>query len=154
MIHVTGAVVSPGMYALPAGVRMQDALVAAGGLLPEADTALINLAAFLDDGQQIWVPWKQEAPDAAKRVETIPDLSEKQSPSATPVLGGPININLATQTELESLPGIGPAIAQRIIEYRQQFGPFQKIEEIKAVNGIGDAKFDQIKEYITVGQPP
>lgn len=154
LVHVTGAVASPGIYALPVGARTQDALVAAGGLLPEADSGFINLAAFLEDGQQIWVPWKQALPDPAERKETIPDLPEEQPSTATPGVVRPVNINIATQTELESLPGIGPAIAQKIIEYRQQFGPFEKIDEIKAVNGIGEAKFDQIKDYITVGQSP
>ncbi len=154
LVHVTGAIASPGMYALPAGARTQDALVAAGGLLPDADAGLINLAAFLEDGQQVWVPWKQAVPEPTERGESIPNLPEGQPSLATPDPARPININLATQTELESLPGIGPVIAQHIIEYRQQFGPFENIEEIQAVNGIGDAKFDQIKDYITVGQSP
>jgi competence protein ComEA len=127
-------------------------LIAAGGLLPEADPGMVNLAAFLEDGQQVWVPWKQIDPD--QRGGIILDQSEVGPADTTPSPAWPININIAIQSELESLPGIGPKNAQRIIEYRQEFGPFEKIEEIQDVTGIGEAIFDQIKSYITVGQPP
>jgi competence protein ComEA len=156
LIHVTGAVADPGVYALPIGARTQDALVLAGGPLPEAEVGLINLAALLEDGQQIWVPWKQADPDPAQKGGSIQDQSgdEPTETETTPTPAWPININLATQSELESLPGIGPVIAQRIIQYRQESGPFEKVEEIQAVRGIGEAIFGQIKAYITVGQPP
>lgn len=154
LIHVTGAVASPGMYALPSGARTQDALIAAGGLLPEADPGMVNLAAFLEDGQQVWVPRKQIDPDPVQRGQIIPDQPGEGSADTPPSPAWPININIATQSELENLPGIGPVIAQRIIEYRLEFGPFEKIEEIQEVTGIGETKFDQIKEYITVSQPP
>ena len=154
LIHVTGAVANPGVYALPDGRRVQDALTAAGGLLPEADAGLINLAAFLEDGQQIWVPWNQGDADPEQRGGSIPSQPEKEPSEPTPATVRLLNINIATQSELESLPGIGSEIARRIIEYRLEFGPFKKIEEIKAVDGIGEVRFDQIKEYITVGQTP
>jgi competence protein ComEA len=129
-------------------------LVLAGGLLPEAEAGLINLAAVLEDGQQIWVPAKQAIPDPAQRGGIIPDQSAEEVAEATPTPVWPLNINIATQNELESLPGIGPVIAQRIILYRQEVGPFEKIDDIQAVKGIGDAIFAQIRDYITVGQPP
>ena len=154
LIHVTGAVASPGVYALPDGARVQDALAAAGGPLPEADVGLVNLAAFLEDGQQIWVPWKQGDSDPGGRGESIPNQPEEKPSESTPDPVRPLNINIATQSELESLPGIGPVFALRIIEHRLEFGPFEKIEEIKAVDGIGEKIFDRIKDYITVGQTP
>jgi len=154
LIHITGAIANPGVYALADGARVQDALAAAGGLLPEAEGGLINLAAFLEDGQQISVPWKQFDSDAGQRGGSIPYQSEKKPSESTPDPIRPLNINIATQSELESLPGIGSVIALRIIEYRLEFGPFEKIEEIKAVDGIGEKIFDRIKDYITVGQTP
>lgn len=154
LVHVNGAVDNPGVYALPVGGRVQDALAAAGGLLPDADAGAINLAAFLEDGQQIWVPTGLDEPDLGQKRGTVPEMPDEDPPESTPDLRYPININTATQSELESLPGIGSVIAQRIIEYRLEFGPFKKIEEIKAVNGIGDAKFDQVKDYITISQTP
>lgn len=154
LIHVTGAVANPGVYALPDGARVQDALTAAGGLSPEADVGLINLAAFLEDGQQVWAPWKHVGSDPGQRGESIPNQTEEEPSESTPPPVKPLNINIASQSELESLPGIGSVIARRIIEYRLEFGPFEKIEEIQAVEGIGEAKFDQIKDSITVGQTP
>jgi competence protein ComEA len=154
LVHVNGAVNNPGVYALPVGGRVQDALAAAGGLLPEADAGAINLAAFLEDGQQIWVPTGLDEPDLGQKGGTVPEMPDEDPPESTSDPRYPININTATQSELESLPGIGSVIAQRIIEYRLEFGPFKKIEEIKAVNGIGDAKFDQVKDYITISQTP
>jgi len=154
LIHVTGAVANPGVYALPEGARIQDALAAAGGVLSDANVELINQAAFLEDGQQIWVPWNQGDPDSGERGGSIPGQPEQKPPEASPDPVEPLNINFATQSELESLPGIGPVIALRIIEYRQEYGPFEKIDEIKAVEGIGEAKFDQIKDYITISLTP
>lgn len=143
IVHVDGAVAQPGVYTLAVGSRVQDAIQAAGGLLPEANTASVNLAAILQDGSRVFVPTLQP---------TSPPGAPIVSPPArfSPSLGNLININTATQAELESLPGIGPALAQRVIAYREANGPFQSIEDIMKVSGIGPKTFEKIKDLITV----
>lgn len=153
VVHVTGAVLSPGVYALPPGTRVRDALAEAGGPLPEADLDLINLAALLQDGQQVWVPLKAATPAPGTDPDTLPDPTITGNPATAPGPVLPLNINQATQADLETLPGIGPKIAARILVYRQTNGPFQNIEEIQAVKGIGPAIFEEIKDLITVGGP-
>ncbi len=157
-VHVTGAVKSPGVFELPQNSIVQDAINAAGGLTESATVEYLNLAEILTDGQQIFV---------AEVITAAPPPTDSRSPTAdtpssTPTRqpvansppqaasAGPININTASQAELETLPRIGPAIAGRIIEYRSAHGPFARIEDIKNVKGIGDATFDAIKDYITV----
>jgi competence protein ComEA len=135
-VDVTGAVNTPGVYTLTASSRVIDAIKAAGGSAPEADLSTINLARVLADGEQIYV-------DAAVtnskgvRVSTI-----KRS--------GPININRATVGDFDSLDGIGPVIANRIVSYRKTHGPFITVEDLQKVSGIGAAKFAQIKSKIRV----
>ena len=151
MVHVSGAVAQPAVYSLPAGSRVGDAIRAAGGLLPEADTQALNLAAFLQDGSKVLVPFiptpiptpQPGAPDSVRAVK-LPTLP-------APGAGGLLNINTATQAELETLPGIGPVTAQHIIEYRQANGPFPDIEAIQDVPGIGPKTFEEIKDLISVG---
>jgi competence protein ComEA len=169
-VHVTGAVVNPGVYALPSGSIVQDALDAAGGTAARADVSGLNLAQVLNDGDQVRVPERvptsTPAPTRAPTATPPPTVtvgpgtpSPTPPPTATPeptssgqtVPGGQVNINTATLAELEILPRIGPAIAQRIIDYRTQNGPFNTIEEIMNVRGIGPATFAQIKDRITVG---
>jgi competence protein ComEA len=140
-VHVDGAVVQPGVYELPQGSRIQNAIQAAGGVLPEADLQALNLAALLEDGATIRVPERGSAPS----------LSESTRGGEIAVdPGGLIDINTATQEALESLPGIGPTLAQRVIEYRQANGPFPSIEAIQNVPGIGPGIFEKIKGLITV----
>jgi len=127
-VHVAGAVKNPGVYLLPAGSRIQDAIGAAGGPLPEGDIHRLNLADILTDGKKVYVPW------------TL-DRSEEGS--------GLVNINTADARELETLPGIGPARAQKIIEYRELRGPFSSIEEVMNVSTIGPKIFEGIQELIT-----
>lgn len=149
VVHVAGAVERPGVYRLPAGSRVAD-LVEKAGATPSADTDALNLAARLADGQKIVVPVRrpvQPSPGIASRVAT-PD-NPFQSPSAGEG-SDKININTATQAELDRLPGIGPALAQRIIQYRETHGPFAAPEDLKLVPGIGDKKFDALKDLITV----
>ena len=148
IVHITGAVVDPGVYSQPTGSRVMDAIQAAGGLTLDADSTLINLAMLVEDGMQIWVPW-----------QLVDDLVGKNPGKAEidPVTrhpGGLININTATQTELETLSGIGPVTAKAIIQYRQENGPFSEIEAIQAVSGIGPVTFEKIREFITVGGAP
>jgi len=142
VVYVSGAVAQPDVYALPPGSLVKQAIVAAGGFLPDADQARVNLAQSLQDGQQIHVPRVGEA--------SIPLPSSGGGASTGTNPRGLVNINTASQAELESLPGIGPALAQRIIDYRQANGPFERIEDLKRVRGIGDATFEGLREYITV----
>ena len=147
MVDVRGAVNKPGVYTLPAGSRVQDALSSAGEVLSNADLRPLNLARKLNDGEQIYVALVGEATAVPP-----PSSSAKSSAARTPTKAplGTININTATVEELDALPGIGPAIAQRIVDYRTQYGDFKKIEDIKNVRGIGDALFNEMKDSITV----
>jgi competence protein ComEA len=129
-VYVSGAVATPGVYTLPTGSRVDAVVQAAGGFLPGAESAKINLAMLLTDGQQIDIPG-------------IVNTSH--------VNAGRVNINTASVSELEALPGIGPTAAQAIVDYRLEHGPFQGIQEIKNVPGIGPATFTQIQDYIDVG---
>ena len=146
IVDVRGAVAKPGVYTLTAGSRVQDALAQAGDVLPNAETRTLNLARKVNDGEQIYVPTVGDA--------TVPPpaASGKSNPSnaATKTPIGIINLNTATLEELDALPGIGPSIAQRIIDFRTQNGAFEKIEDVKKVRGIGDALFSAIKDRITV----
>jgi len=136
-VYVVGAVINPGVYFLPHGSRVADALEAAGGPIEEADLARVNLAKRVYDEEQIYVP---------QLGEESPPLSPPSGGQA----GGKININTTTAAELEALPGIGPVLAQRIVDYRKANGPFAAIEDIKSVRGIGDAIFEGVKELIFV----
>lgn len=146
VVDVRGAVAKPGVYTLPPGSRVQDALALAGDVLSHAETRGINLARKLNDGEQIYVPTVAEATLTPAAALT---KGERQ-PTATKTPLGKININTATVAELDVLPGIGPSIAQRIVDYRTQNGPFKKIEDLKKVRGIGDALFEQVKDLVTV----
>jgi len=139
-VHVSGAVVSADVYDLPPDSIVRDAIDAAGGANGDADLENINLAKTLNEGDQVYVPRIGEAPTPAPPAEA----------GAAPAATGPVNLNTATQAELETLPGIGPAIAGRIIEYRTANGPFATIEDIQNVSGIGPATFEDIKDFITV----
>lgn len=147
-VHVIGEVRQPGVYHLSVGSRVEDALQAAGGLTALADVDQINLAARLNDGQKLVVPTKGEV---LSITSLAPTLSSVQANENTP---GIVDLNLATQQELENLPGIGTAKASEIIAYRQKNGRFVTIEEIQNVPGIGSAIFEKIKDYITVSNSP
>lgn len=130
MIYVSGAVATPGVYTLPEGSRVNEAVLFAGGFLPNAEQGGINLAARLQDGQQLDIPTKS---------------------SASHVSGGRININKATVEELDTLPGIGPTTAKNIVDYRLINGPFKFPQDIQNVSGIGPVTYDKIKDLIMVG---
>jgi competence protein ComEA len=138
-VYVSGAVAHPDVYKLPAGSIVKDAIEAAGGATSEADLDRINLALSVADGQHIYVP---------KQGEETPLVSQPTQPSGTTSgkAGGKININTASQSEIETLPGIGPSKAQGIIENR----PYDSIEEIQKVPGIGEVTFEKIRDLITV----
>lgn len=129
-VYVSGAVATPGVYSLPDGSRVDAAVQAAGGMLPGADANNINLAMLITDGEQVNIPG-------------IVDTSH--------VNAGRVNINTASLVELDALPGIGPTAAQSILDYRLQNGPFQVIQQIQNVPGIGPATFAGIQNYISVG---
>jgi len=156
-VHVVGAVPRPGLYELAEGARVQDAIDAAGGMLADASVDTLNLAALLKDGQQLVIPF-QDGREVTKAGDTV-DLPSSDSESDIPpnatdepfdnTNGELLNLNTATLEELESLPGIGPTLAQRIIDYRDQNG-FYVIEDIMNVSGIGESTFEEIKDLITV----
>lgn len=140
MVDVAGGVKTPGVYELPANSRVMDAIAAAGGAKPHTDTSDINLARIVKDGEQIYV----ESPDVSvANSKSLPVHKVKKR-------SGPININRATAGELDSLPGIGPVLASRIIDYRKTNGPFLSVDDLQKVSGIGSAKFAQFKSRVRV----
>ena len=153
IIHITGSVKNPGIVKLKEGSRIEDAIEAAGGLTENADITKVNLAYVVEDGTKIKIPSASEEDIGDEDIidsksgdniiieeNTISSNNSKQT----------ININKATEKEFETLPGIGPSLASKIIEYRNQNGKFGSIEDIKNVNGIGDNKYEKIKDLITV----
>jgi competence protein ComEA len=142
VVQISGAVPRPGVYALPQGARVQDVISAAGGFLAEADKESINLARPLEDGERLDIPYGEGFSPV------IPTLAVNNPITSSPDL---ININTASSFELETLPGIGPTTAGKIIAYREQNGPFLSIEDIVNVSGIGPVTFERIKDLITVG---
>ena len=145
-VHITGEVVSPGMYQLPGGSRVSQAIDAAGGLTEAADDRSINLARELSDGEQIIVTSKQMQTDLENQGSNSTTSNDQSFSSSIQK----VNINTATKEELMTLDGVGEATAEKIIAYRQEHGSFSSIEEIKEVSGIGDKKYEAIKESITV----
>jgi competence protein ComEA len=143
-VYVSGAVQNPAVYQLAAGSIVRDAVEAAGGPLSDADLTRLNLALELRDQQQVHVPREgEEAPP--------PAVSGGES-EGVGAAGGPVNINTAAAEELETLPGIGEVTAQRIIDYREANGPFETIEDIQNVSGIGPKTFEGMRDLITVGR--
>lgn len=139
-VHITGAINNPGVIILEEGARIVDALEAAGGETEEADVNRLNLAYVLEDGEKLYIPSKNEE-EQEYITQGKDNMSEGQSK---------ININSAQIEELITLPGVGEATANKIIEYRKENGKFQKIEDLKNVPGIGDSKYENIKTMIRV----
>ena len=146
VIHITGEVEEEGVIELEKGARISDAIEEAGGTTEEADLSNVNLAYSLSDGQKVKIP------NINEKDEEVIVVEEKAGDNI--IIEGnkskeeKININKAAQTEIETLPGIGPSTALKIINYRNEHGKFKNIEDIKNVSGIGDSKFENIKEYI------
>jgi competence protein ComEA len=141
VVHITGAVPRPGVYALPQGARVQDGISAAGGFLAEAQKTNINLAQSLEDGEKLDVPF----------IEGVSPVLATPVPEVVSSTTELVNINTASIAELDTLPGIGPTTAQKIIDYREQNGLFRSIEDIINVSGIGPATYERLKDLITVG---
>lgn len=141
VVDVAGKVRRPGLYRLPPGARVDDALRAAGGVLPGVDTTPLNLAAKVTDGQQIVVGLA--LPAGAPAASTEPAGGAGQP-------AGPVNLNSATLEQLDELPGVGPVLAQHIIDWRTEHGGFTDVTQLNDVTGIGDAKFADLKDLVTV----
>lgn len=134
-VHVVGAVLRPGLFSLRDGDRVVDAIAAAGGFAEKADQAQVNLARFVSDGEQLVVPEIGSTPAAA---------------GSTGVTGGKVNLNTADLSTLETLPRVGPAMAQRIIDWRTSNGRFSAVEDLMSITGVGDKTFQQLKDLVTV----
>jgi competence protein ComEA len=148
MIHVTGAVLKPGVYTLPEGSRIIDAVQLAG-LHQEADLNRINLAKKVSDQEMILVPSIDDG-GSGTMASSPQDVGLSHTMTSDPQRGGLININTADQGQLETLPGIGPAKALAIIQYREEVGAFTSREDIQNVSGIGPATYDKLKDLITI----
>lgn len=149
LVHVMGAVAAPGVYELPGGARLVDAVAAAGGTAEDADTTLVNLARPVADGEQVRIPRVGETPPPASGTAEAHTATTGTGPAGTHA-AGMVNLNTASASELEALPRIGPAMAERIIAYREQHGGFRSVDELKHVTGIGDATYEQIAPHVTV----
>lgn len=155
VVDIEGAVNKPGVVILPDGSRVNDAVEKAGGLAGDADTMNVNLAAKLSDGDKVYIP--NEGNENGKEQKTgaqpagIITSSVSNGASTTPDADGAlININTANSQQLQALNGVGPATAQKIIEYRESSGGYKKIEDIMKVSGIGAKTFEKLKDRITV----
>ena len=135
-VHIEGCVLCPGIYSVPYGTRLYELIEIAGGETHDADVSRINLASILTDAQKVYVPAMV--------------IYEQNNESAGGISNGIVNINIATLEELQTLDGIGPSMAKRIMEYRESNGYFLQIEDIMNVDGIGESKFNKIKEQITI----
>lgn len=142
VVDVKGAVKQPGIYHLPAGARVFQAIEAAGGTTEEADESLLNLADFLSDGMAVIVPMQGEAPHELLQMTAG---SAGDSPS-----GSKVNVNRATEAELQTLTGIGPSKAAAIIRDREENGPFETVDELTRVSGIGEKTLENIRDDVTV----
>ena len=163
-VHVMGAVRNPGVYQLPSTARVVDAVRAAGGAVNAADLERINLAQTLVDTEQIFVPTRQQRTTritVAPRIRSNTSTVAPSIPGATPTTtlpnengsttsNGKVNINTATATQLDTLPGVGPSTAKAIISYRTKSGSFKKVSDLMNVPGIGQAKFDALRDLVTV----
>jgi len=134
VVHVVGAVRRAGLFRLPEGARVADALARAGGPTVRADLSLVNLAAPLADGQQVLVP-RRGPPGSA--------------PGGTAVTGARVSLAMATVEQLDELPGIGPVTAQKIVDWRATHGPFRSVDDLDAIPGIGPARVEQLRDLVT-----
>ncbi len=150
-VYVIGQVNKPGVIELEYGARLEDAIILAGGTTEESDLSKINLACSLEDGQKIYIPSINEKnSDEYIITQNNDGIIEQSNISSYNNNNSKININTGDIDELSNLPGVGKALAQRIIVYREENGKFKKIEDLKNVSGIGDKKYENLKEYICI----
>lgn len=151
IIYITGEIQKEGVYELKENSRISDAIEMAGGLKEDADIEDINLAQVLEDENKIYIPNKNIKKDNKNNMsKNTTETTKKENTMTQNIQNTKININTATQTELETLPGIGPSTALKIVNYRKEKGKFKNIQDIKNVNGIGDSKFNKIKDLIKI----
>ena len=165
IVHVSGAVNNEGIVELETNSRIANAIEKAGGVKENADMTNINLAYPLEDGMKIYIPTIEETQNknsndnkiiencvtsSSGGINTKEDSNLEQNNNTSSITNKKVNINTASTEELDTLPGIGPSIASKIVEYREQNGKFNSIEEIKEVSGIGDAKYENIKDLISI----
>ncbi len=153
-VYINGAVERPGVYALQPGDRLVEALAAAGGALPLADLAAVNLARRVQDEGYYYIPRRGETLPKAAEAGAGPDKPYSASAPAAPAAVGLINLNTAAAATLETLPGIGPKLAQAIVDYRTKNGPFRSPQDITSVFGIGPLTYEKIQHLITTGAGP
>jgi competence protein ComEA len=149
IIHVAGAVAVPGVVQLPAGSRVHQAVAAAGGGTPSADLNRLNLAALLTDGQKLYVPQAGEEIPAGSSGPPG-ESGEGTGSGGTAPAGGKVNLNTAGVEELDALPKVGPVLAQRIVDWRKEHGPFKSIEELDAVDGVGPKMLETLLPLVAV----
>ena len=140
VVDVAGAVTRPGVYRLPAGARVEDALERAGGPTRRADLSQVNRAAKVEDGRQVLVP---------TRVKTAA-VAPGTAPPAAQVPGQPLNLNTATLEQLDELDGVGPSTAQKILDFREEHGGFGAVEELDQIPGIGEKRLAALREHVRV----
>lgn len=150
IVYICGAVKNNRVVTLKENSRICDAIDAAGGLTNDADLTTINLAYILEDGEKIYIPKKGENIENLSSLNSNNQGFSYSSYSSSNLKNNKININKATQTELETIPGIGPSTALKILDYREKNGKFLSIEDIKNVSGIGETKYEKIKNYISI----
>lgn len=153
IVHVAGAVKNPGVYTVAEGSRVFQAIAAAGGALPSAGLSAVNLAAHVSDGSQIYIPTQDEAaaiPAPGARADPSSDVGAGSGSGGAAIAPGLINLNTATAAELETLPGVGPVLAQRIVDWRTDHGPFTSVDGLSAVTGIGPKLLAGLREAVTV----
>jgi len=147
IVHVIGAVRNPGLVSIPAGSRVYEAISAAGGTTQYADTNAINLAAKVADGTQISVPSFGVMPPSGIGSTATTPLTRGRSMKRP---DGPVDLNSASVQQLQSVPGIGPTMAQRIVDYRSEHGAFQTVDDLKVVQGFGKHRVDQVRNWLIV----
>jgi competence protein ComEA len=154
IVEIAGEVIRPSVYVLPSGSRIYQGIEAAGGLNEQADTRDTNLAASMTDGMKVYIPSKKEVEEIEKNTGStagdgyIGGSTASTATSTSKTLQ--INLNNADKNQLQQLTGVGPATAEKIINYRTEYGPFKRKEELMNVSGIGEKTYEKLKDFITV----
>lgn len=150
-IHIIGEVTEQGIIELEEGERISDAIEKAGGVTQNADLSKVNLAYILQDGQKLYIPSMNDEKDVQYiSTENGEGIIAETNINDKSGINKKVNINKASQSDLENIPGVGPSLAQKIISFRDENGKFKNVEDLKNVSGIGDKKFESIKDYVEV----